>query len=454
MSPPAGGRRPRLSIVIPVRDAARALDEVLCSLERQSADRGEFEVIVVDDSSAEPVADVVGKHQQIDASCVRLKAHGGRAAARNAGAERARAPRVLFLDGDSWALPSLVRRHLDFAARDKERTTLLGRRLELGWDRLRRVMDRGQLEEQAGEALPNYEDDLRKAYAHDIDIVDLRVHRAPWMCAYTHNMSVDGELFRSQGGFDESFVTWGHEDIELGYRLFLAHDRRGGFAYDREAVCVHLPHFRDFASNWHTGDRNLELIKRKHPFFDVELLGTEVNGSVEHKIAHYESVLRQAREHGLGRPAADVAARVPELRGDRPVLWIGAGLGLPDGQTRYDHALPPSPANLHLLGIDTPHGDALFGAVVNVDLWRHYTVPDLSLAIIEGLRIAPQLFLVQTAASGASGDALLRRGAWDAAWIADSFGSTFPASVIHHDEAVTVIRFHSNAHPPAVSQEA
>jgi glycosyltransferase involved in cell wall biosynthesis len=443
VSPPASSPGPRLSVVLPVRDGARALDEVLSSLERQTAARGEFEVIVVDDGSAEPAARVVEKHQQIDASCVRLEVGRGRAAARNAGAERASAPRVLFLDGDSWALPSLVRRHLDFGARDKEQTTLLGRRLELGWDRLRRVMADGQIGEQAGEALPTHEDDLRYAYAHDVDIVDLRVHRAPWMCAYTHNMSVDRELFRSLGGFDESFVAWGHEDIELGYRLFLAHGRRGGFAYDREAVCVHLPHFRDFAGNWRKGERNLERIKRKHPFFDVELLGSEGTGSIEHKIAHYESVLQQARLHGLGACAPDVSARIPALRGNRRVLWIGAGLGLPDDQTRYDHALPPSPTNLHLLGVDTPHDDVSFEAVVNIDLWRQYTVPDLSLAIIEGLRIAPELFLVQTATPSGTDNPPLRRGAWDPAWIADSFGSSFPASVVHHDETITVIRFRS-----------
>jgi glycosyltransferase involved in cell wall biosynthesis len=443
VSPPAASRRLRLSVVIPVRDGARALDEVLSSLERQTADCGEFEVIVVDDGSAEPAARVVEKHQQIDATCVRLKVGRGRAAARNAGAERATAARVLFLDGDSWALPSLVRRHLDFGARDKGRTTLLGRRLELGWDRLRRVMEDGQIGEQAGEALPTHEDDLRYAYAHDVDIVDLRVHRAPWMCAYTHNMSVDRELFRSLGGFDESFVTWGHEDIELGYRLFLAHDRRGGFAYDREAVCVHLPHFRDFAGNWRKGERNLARIKRKHPFFDVELLGSEVNGGIEHKIAHYESALQQACLPGLGASAANVSARIPALGGNRNVLWIGAELGLPDDQTRYDHALPASATNLHLLGIDTPHDDASFEAVVNIDLWRQYTVPDLSLAIIEGLRIAPELFLVQTAVPSGTDNPLLRRGAWDPTWIADSFGSSFPASVIHHDETATVIRFQS-----------
>jgi glycosyltransferase involved in cell wall biosynthesis len=431
---------PRLSVVIPVRDAARALDEVLYSLERQTADRGEFEVIVVDDCSAEPVARIVEKHEQIDASCVRLKTHGGRGSARNAGAERASAPRVLFLDGDSWALPSLVRRHLDFAARDKDRVTLLGRRLELGWDELRRVMDGGQIRE----ALPSYEDDTRYAFAVDVDAVDLGTHRAPWMCAYTHNMSVDRDLFRSLGGFDESIVTWGHEDIELGYRLFLAHGRRGGFAYDREAVCVHLPHFHDGARNWRMAAGNRKLIKRKHPFFDMEHLANGLIGTIEHQIAHYESVLGQAREHGLGCPAADVAARVPALRGGRRMLWIGAGLGLPDAQIGYDHALPPSPTNLHLLGIDTPHDDASFEAVVNVDLWRYYTVPDLSLAVIEGLRIAPELFFVQTTAPSANGD-VLSRGAWDPGWIADSFGSSFRTSVIHHDEALTVIRFQSTA---------
>ncbi len=436
-----GAGAPRLSVVIPVMDAARTLDDVLRSLEQQTADPGTFEVVVVDDGSAQPLAPVVEKHGGLDAKCVRLEPNRGRAVARNTGAAHAAAPRVLFLDGDSWALPSLVQRHLDFAERDRERTTLLGRRLELGWDRLREVM-RGDQDPEIPEGLPNYEDDLRYAYAIQVDAVDFATHRAPWVCAYTHNMSVDRALFEEIGGFDEEFTQWGHEDIELGYRLFLAHDRRGGFAYDHEAVCVHLPHFRNLARNRQTGGRNRELIKRKHLWFDIELLGSEVYGNVERKIARYEAVLDQARDQAAGQltagGAAGVLARVPALA-DRRVLWIGAGLGLSGDTARHDHAEPPTAANSHLLGIDTPHEDASFDAVVQVDLWRHLTIPDLSLAIIEGMRVAPELYLVLAKPAAVPG------GAGNAAWVVESFGTTFPASVVHDDETLTVMRFQHRA---------
>ena len=443
---PAGedGRTPRLSVVILAKDAARALDDVLLSLERQTADPAQFEVVVVDDGSAESLAPIVAKHEPLDATCVRLEVNRGRAAARNVGASHATAPRLLFLDGDSWTLPSLVQRHLDFADRDRERTTLLGRRLELGWDRLRDVVRGGQIPE-IPEPLPNYEDDLRYAYALEVDTIDFRTHRAPWVCAYTHNMSVDHALFDEVGGFDEEFTQWGHEDIELGYRLFLAHGRRGGFAYDHQAVCVHLPHFRNLARNRQTGGRNRELIKRKHLFYDIELLGSEVYGNVERKIARYEAVLDRARERVAVHPsadgAADVIARIPALAAGRRLLWIGAGLGLSGDTPRHDHAQPPSPANSHLLGLDTPHEDGSFDTVVNVDLWRHLTVPDLSLAVLEGMRIAPELYFILTKPADARSS-----GAWDAEWVADSFGTTFPAFVVHDDEALTAIRFQ---HPAA-----
>jgi glycosyltransferase involved in cell wall biosynthesis len=435
-------------VVILTKDAARALDEVLLSLERQTADRAEFEVVVVDDGSAQSLAPIVDKHEALDARCVRLETNRGRAAARNAGAAHADAPRLLFLDGDSWALPSLVQRHLDFADRDRERTTLLGRRLELGWDRLRTALA-GERTPEIPRPLPNYEDDLRYAYALEVEAIDFAAHRAPWICAYTHNMSVDHALFDSVGGFDEEFTEWGHEDIEFGYRLFQAHGRSGGFAYDHEAVCVHLPHFRNLARNRQTGGRNRELIKRKHLCYDIELLGSEVYGNVERKIARYEAVLDEARERAAAHPpvgAAGVLARVPALA-ERRLLWIGAGLGLPDDADRHDHAQPPSPANSHLLGIDTPHDDGSFAAVVNVDLWRHLSVPDLSLAILEGMRIAPELYLVLTkpASTGETAGTDAGTGAWDPEWVAESFGTTFEAAVVHDDEALSAIRFRHRA---------
>jgi glycosyltransferase involved in cell wall biosynthesis len=408
-------RYPDLSIVIPAFRTGRALDMTLRALANTETGPETFEVIVVDDGSEESLRPVVDAYQQIPASYIRLARNSGRAAARNVGAGQAHGKRLLFLDSDSYPLKGLVHGHATFGTGDREGTALLGSRIDPGWRRLAEAIACREVTK----LVEAHEDDLRHLGGGEAGAINFMRHRAPWMYCYTNNLSVPRGTFTELGGFDEAFTDWGFEDVEFGYRLFLSRNRDGGFEYRPDITCMHLPQFRNRRAIGRASMRSIRYLKRKHPCFDVELVGTDVNPRVESKIRYYEDIFTGLRRVGLGLSAAGVTRLLPEA-GQQKVLWIGAGLGMADeGQSQIDHMRDASGHNLHLLGIDTPFEEQEFEAVINVDLWRFLVPQDLSLAITEGLRIGKRLLLVASARLRYSENGL---GMADLDYFAEAYG--------------------------------
>jgi glycosyltransferase involved in cell wall biosynthesis len=91
-----------VSVIVPARDAAATLPRTLRGLEAQ-ADAPEHEVIVVDDGSSDATADLAAGSPAV----TELVRGGGEgpAAARNAGAARARGDALAFLDADCEPAP-------------------------------------------------------------------------------------------------------------------------------------------------------------------------------------------------------------------------------------------------------------------------------------------------------------------------------------------------------------
>src|SRR3954453_3114510 len=102
MPPTLEPDRPRVSVIVPARDAEATLGETLASLRAQAL--ADLEAIVVDDASAD------GTRALAEAAAARdrrfrllaLPANLGTAGARNAGLREARGRWVLFLDADDW----------------------------------------------------------------------------------------------------------------------------------------------------------------------------------------------------------------------------------------------------------------------------------------------------------------------------------------------------------------
>ncbi|HEX7981546.1 MAG TPA: glycosyltransferase [Gemmatimonadaceae bacterium] len=92
--------RPTVSVVIPAHARIAKLQRCLEALANQTLPRDEFEVIVCDDGSPEPIAPALGRFADVLTLTVVRKARGGPAAARNEGARHASGALLAFTDDD------------------------------------------------------------------------------------------------------------------------------------------------------------------------------------------------------------------------------------------------------------------------------------------------------------------------------------------------------------------
>jgi glycosyltransferase involved in cell wall biosynthesis len=109
--------RPRVSVLLPVREEEQFIAECLESLSAQTL--SDFEVIAVDDGSTDGTPEILGEHARSDSRLrvLRQEPTGGVAASERARAE-ARAPLIARMDADDVALPE--RLELQVAALEEE----------------------------------------------------------------------------------------------------------------------------------------------------------------------------------------------------------------------------------------------------------------------------------------------------------------------------------------------
>jgi len=254
---------PHVSVIVPAYGRAPELEQCLGHLARQEtgppvADGPlRYQVIIVDDGSTESLEPLVAARRgSFPFIFLRHEANRGRAAARNTGAKRAEGDLLLFLDADMLASPGLVRAHHDaHAAAGSEPIVGLGPiPVAPGYETLL-----GSYMERRGHMRPAVDPG-----------------RVPYRFFVSSNTSVGRPLFERVGGYDERFVHYGGEDIDLGYRLHRAGTRvtvvpgaesAHAYRYDLEAAARRMREF---------GGRTLPLVFERHPelrsVFHVDLL--------------------------------------------------------------------------------------------------------------------------------------------------------------------------------------
>ena len=120
-------RRPRVSVLLPVRDEEEFLAENLDSLSAQTL--ADFEVLVVDDGSRDGSAAIAAAHARADPRFrVLRQAPAGMVAASERARAEARAPLLARMDADDVALPE--RLELQVAAIEEEGLAAVGGRVE------------------------------------------------------------------------------------------------------------------------------------------------------------------------------------------------------------------------------------------------------------------------------------------------------------------------------------
>lgn len=239
-----------ISVVIPTYNRLDTLQHVVPTLLAQDLARDRYEILVCDSNSTDGTAEYLARVSSEAGNVRHLPAaYGGRAAARNAGVAAARGRIVLFNDADILAAPDLLSRHL---RRHDERSHIAVVGLEV--------------------QVKNLDD-----YAHKRDRPEARgsLHpasrkRLSWLYFLTGNASVERKDLLRVGSFDESFTGYGHEDLELGYRL-----QRAGveIVYEPDAVNYHCQDVSvgDQKAKMKLAGRSTVRFYRKHPDYRVKL---------------------------------------------------------------------------------------------------------------------------------------------------------------------------------------
>jgi glycosyltransferase involved in cell wall biosynthesis len=209
----------RVSVVIPTYNRIDTLRVVLPALLGQTLPADQYELVIADSLSTDGTAEYLALLADSAAGRIRHVPgpYAGRAAARNAGIAAARAPLVLFTDADIIASPDLLARHLagHEAAADL-RVAIVGCELQV-----KSLEDYRMQRDQPETRRPLHPASRTKL---------------SWLYFLTGNASARREDLLAVGGFDEDFTGYGHEDLELGYRLSKAGVE---LRYDAGAINYH-----------------------------------------------------------------------------------------------------------------------------------------------------------------------------------------------------------------------
>ena len=275
--------QPELSVVIPTYNRLDTLRYVVPSLLGNSLRAERFEIVVADSNSTDGTADYLAGVSAEDKRVRHLPGpYTGRAMARNAGIEAARGEVVMFTDADIIADPALLERHLAHHAAARN-IAVVGMELQVS-------------------SLTDYE----RLAAHPEQRTPLHPRnrkRLSWLYFLTGNASVRKSDLDRVGRFDENFTGYGHEDLELGYRL-----QQAGIEirYEPRAVDYHwhpVP-YAEQKEKMKLAGRSTVRFFNKHRSFGVQArLGMTPLSLVLHSaLAKSPGLLKQLERSGSARP--------------------------------------------------------------------------------------------------------------------------------------------------------
>lgn len=249
----------KASIIIPTKDKITRLRLVLKALEKQVDES--IEVIVIFDGNSNETIEAFHKLKfTFQPRIIILDQNIGRSAARNLGINQANGERIIFMDDDVIPVKDFVKKHLSGI---NQRWVLMGitrdtflseteiEELYFGdeiWGDLSFLNEKSRLINK-----PVLINTLFKIFGNYLSL--------KWLLFFTNNGSVNRKDLLEIGGFDENFKGWGHEDIELAYRL---HKRGLQFRKDSSIVAYHLAHSGNDPQKLNESIKNLKYFLKEH----------------------------------------------------------------------------------------------------------------------------------------------------------------------------------------------
>ena len=265
----------RLSVVLTTCNRPDMLRQVLDGFATQTAQRNEFEVIVVDDGSQPPVKELVESFSpKLDIQYI-YQENKGLAAARNTGIKAVRGEIVLFHDDDNLPEANLVAEHIkSHRQHPEENIAVLG---YLAWHPELKITPLMHYITGPGGQYFGY------TKMHDGQSYDAWKW---WGGLISAKMSM---MKTVEGPFDEQF-RFGYEDTELVCRL-LNRDIKILYNSRAKSFIIHSMSFEDFCRRRIKQGHSLYHLARKHPQIVVERYHL-ADAAAEYQ-AHYQRNLEK-----------------------------------------------------------------------------------------------------------------------------------------------------------------
>lgn len=285
------------SLIIPSYNVCERLYYNLLSLNYQDCGFEKFEVIVIDNGS---IDNTCGMLLNIDVKykleVIHLDKNMGRAFARNTGIKKSKGEILIFHDSDMIAFNDYVRKHLLYQ-KDKAKVvcgsncdriyTHYYKDIKINFDnnyknplyKLKygnngeKLKDKHILITKNEIINGNYKkyifklDDKTKEFDEIAYMYgeNLKNYNFPWRFFVTNNCSARKDDILEIGCFDERFIGWGCEDLDLGYRMYL---KGRPFVVKRDIRSVHQEHPREIKNDCR---KNIFNFTRKYNSSDILL---------------------------------------------------------------------------------------------------------------------------------------------------------------------------------------
>ncbi|OGI07312.1 MAG: hypothetical protein A2Y40_03340 [Candidatus Margulisbacteria bacterium GWF2_35_9] len=258
----------KYSFVIPSYNNKKLLKNTLEALNNQTGYSSEdYEVLVVDDGSTDQTKEYIAginTNYQLNYIYLNRDENSCRSKTRNTGWRNAQGNIIIFIDSDIIIMPNYLL-ELERVFANNTKCLLIGNRL---------MLDKNSENLSVSDILNTYQFD-----STNYDLLEFRhfLYQAssynsnaiicPWMQVYSCNLAVPKQYLIQVNGFDENFIKWGMEDIELGYSLYsiglqiiinsrleVLHQYHG----KRNDLIVELSKEKDY-------EENIDYFLKKHP---------------------------------------------------------------------------------------------------------------------------------------------------------------------------------------------
>lgn len=402
-----------VSLIIPTYNRCELLEKTLISIAGQQLGEIKFETIIADDGSTDETYSLVKKYKdKIDHLKYVWNEHEGYRVAyvRNNAIMHAKGNIIIFIDSGMLIDKRFVYEH--FKSHQEENAVVIGSiygytaDANENFERFSSFIHLEDLDSTFAEVISRsqYDDQRHESFKH-FDFGNKKM-LAPYALFWTGNVSVKKKMLDAVDGFDEKFIDWGMEDVELGYKLYRA---GADFIINMDAKAIHIPHYIGNApfSNPARDKNNRIYFHNKYKNIDTELFYVGSH-SIDYNILL--SILFENSSKRFDYTGIDVSSLLDQHRDNRlsdKGIIFGAYNGgiaqcfetptLLEYDTAYYKALkkryPEFPV-YHQVGALTPFSDKEFSWCIITDYWFYLSERMVEGVLQEALRIADKIIVL------------------------------------------------------------